>query len=354
MSPIKLQLAELDEVVASDVAEVEVLTPKLVERARATLAAGKRVPSTAKELALRLLVTMTPDLSTGGRHIASFEAEYCAIAPQVIALHVVFPAAYPAETPCRITAATSDSFRAGHAESFRTELQAFLEAFVGSPCLEAAIQYTLDNAAPFLQPLYCACFLDIAINGEEIGRLVVELSTQLTPKCTENFRALCTGEKGKCQGGAKRSSGAAMDLCFRGTSFARILSGQFAHGGDLSRGGNAGGDGGESIYGLEPWPDENFVLRHDRPFVLAMANGGPNTNGSQFFVTFKPAPSLDGKHTVFGVCRTSGDGWEVDQQESESERVLKAMEAVGTPSGKVKGDVAVTIVDCGQLAEPNT
>ena len=273
MSPIALQVAELDEVVAAGVAAVEVLTPKLVERVRATLSSGGRVPSGAKEIALRLRVAVEADLNAGGADITSMEESFAPRSPWVVELCITLPNDYPTERSCRITSAASDSFRDGAAEAFRAALGEYLEAFSGSPCVGAAVQYTADNAAPFLRPLYCACFLDVAIDGAAVGRLEVELSSRLAPKCTENFRAICTGEMGKCQGGAKRSSGAAMDLCYRGTSFARVLAGQFAHGGDLSRGGHAGGGGGESIYGVGPWPDEDFTLRHDRPFVLAMANG---------------------------------------------------------------------------------
>jgi cyclophilin family peptidyl-prolyl cis-trans isomerase len=114
----------------------------------------------------------------------------------------------------------------------------------------AAVAFACDNAAPLLKPLYCACFLDLAIDGEAAGRLVLELSTSITPKAAENFRAICTGEHGKCKGGAKRSSGVALDLCYRGTSVVRVIPGQFAHGGDLSRSGQYGGSQGESIYGV--------------------------------------------------------------------------------------------------------
>ena len=142
----------------------------------------------------------------------------------------------------------------------------------------------------------------------------------------------------------------ALDLCYRGTTFSRVLSGQFAHGGDLSRAGLYGGSGGESIYGIEPWPDENHILNFDRRWVVAMANGGPDTNGSQFFIGFKPLQQLDGKHVVFGVVR--GATAETGDRAEEVEELMDRIHSAGTPSGGTKAHV--TIADCGQLAEANT
>ena len=133
-------------------------------------------------------------------------------------------------------------------------------------------------------------FFDITIGGVAAGRIVMDLFAN-TPRTSENFRALCTGEKGTT------SSGKA--LHYKGCGFHRIIADFMAQGGDFTAG---NGTGGESIYGAK-FADENFKLRHDQPFLLSMANAGPNTNGSQFFITTVPTPHLDGKHCVFEIGR---------------------------------------------------
>mgnify|MGYP001066640585 FL=1 len=131
-------------------------------------------------------------------------------------------------------------------------------------------------------------FFDVSIAGEQAGRIVFELFSDVVPKTAENFRALCTGEKG-----LGRTTG--KPLHYRGCSFHRVIKKFMLQGGDFS---NHNGTGGESIYGGK-FADENLTLHHD-PFVLSMANSGPNSNGSQFFITTVPCPHLDGKHVVFG------------------------------------------------------
>ena len=163
-------------------------------------------------------------------------------------------------------------------------------------------------------------FFDINIGGTSAGRIVFELFADVTPRTAENFRALCTGEKGVGESGKA--------LHFKGSSFHRIIQQFMCQGGDFTRG---NGTGGESIYG-EKFKDENFQLKHDRPNLLSMANAGPNTNGSQFFITTVATPHLDGKHVVFG-------------QVVEGAAVVKKMEAAGSRSGTTSQPVV--IADCG-------
>ena len=165
-------------------------------------------------------------------------------------------------------------------------------------------------------------FFDVTIGGQNAGRVTIELFADKCPKTAENFRALCTGEKGVGKSGKP--------LHYKGSSFHRVISDFMAQGGDFTAG---NGTGGESIYGMK-FPDENFTAKHTRRGDLSMANAGPNTNGSQFFLTFIPCNWLDGKHTVFGTCV---DGMQV----------LDALESVGSSSGATRAPCV--IADCGQL-----
>ncbi|GMI98746.1 hypothetical protein HRI_003543900 [Hibiscus trionum] len=168
-------------------------------------------------------------------------------------------------------------------------------------------------------------FLDVSIGGDPVEKIVIELFADAVPKTAENFRALCTGEKG-----IGKSTG--KPLHYKGTFFHRIIKGFMAQGGDFSMG---NGTGGESIYGGK-FADENFKLAHDGPGFLSMANSGPSTNGSQFFITFKRQPHLDGKHVVFGKVIKGMD-------------VLKKIEQVGTGDGKPTQPVKIS--DCGEYSE---
>uniref|UniRef100_A0A2P2HWH0 Peptidyl-prolyl cis-trans isomerase n=2 Tax=Hirondellea gigas TaxID=1518452 RepID=A0A2P2HWH0_9CRUS len=158
-------------------------------------------------------------------------------------------------------------------------------------------------------------FFDVAFNGEAAGRVIFELRSDVVPRTAENFRALCTGEKG---------------FGFKGSKFHRIIPNFMCQGGDFTAG---DGTGGKSIYG-EKFADENFQLKHVVEGTLSMANAGPNTNGSQFFICTVKTSWLDGKHVVFGTVVEGMD-------------VVKSMENQGLENGSTKLDV--TIADCGQL-----
>jgi cyclophilin family peptidyl-prolyl cis-trans isomerase len=159
--------------------------------------------------------------------------------------------------------------------------------------------------------------MDVSIGGEPAGTIEFELFADVVPKTAENFRVLCTGEQ-------------AEDLSYAGSPFHRIIPEFMIQGGDFT---NGNGTGGKSIYG-EKFEDENFELKHTEAGLLSMANAGPNTNGSQFFITVAPTPWLDGRHVVFGKV-TSGM------------EVVEAMEAQGSRSGRTKEPVE--LVSCRQL-----
>jgi peptidylprolyl isomerase len=168
-------------------------------------------------------------------------------------------------------------------------------------------------------------YFDITIGDKPAGRIEMELFADTCPKTAENFRALCTGEKGNGKSGKP--------LNFKGSVFHRIIPGFMCQGGDFTRG---NGTGGESIYG-EKFADETFqgkAGKHFGPGTLSMANAGPNTNGSQFFICTADTSWLDGKHVVFGQVTNGYD-------------VVKAMEAVGSRSGATSKPVKIS--DCGKV-----
>ena len=170
--------------------------------------------------------------------------------------------------------------------------------------------------------LYARVFMDITIDDMDAGRVEIDLFND-TPKTSENFRALCTGEKGKSEKTGK-------PLHFKDCIFHRIIPGFMAQGGDFT---NHNGTGGESIYG-EKFADENFNHKHVGPGIMSMANAGPGTNGSQFFMCYNKFPHLDGKHVVFG-------------QISKGYETLGAMERFGSQTGKTSKHVKIK--DCGEL-----
>ncbi|ORX35355.1 peptidyl-prolyl cis-trans isomerase C, mitochondrial precursor (PPI-III) [Kockovaella imperatae] len=178
-------------------------------------------------------------------------------------------------------------------------------------------------ATPSDQP---NCFFEVNIGKEKAGKIVIKLYDEVVPKTAANFRALCTGKKVDGETLPK-------DFGYQGTSFHRVIPGFMIQGGDFERG---DGTGGQSIYGSK-FDDENFKRKHDKPGLLSSANAGPNTNGSQFFITTaEKCEWLDGKHVVFGEVMEGMD-------------VVQAIEKVGSKDGKVPSDKKPVVTKCGTV-----
>ncbi|KAK2890121.1 hypothetical protein Q8A73_018421 [Channa argus] len=176
--------------------------------------------------------------------------------------------------------------------------------------------------------------MDIEIAGEAVGRLLFELFSDICPKTSKNFEALCTGEQGLSQSG--------LTLCYKGCLFHRVVPNGWVQGGDISP--KRKGNGGESIYG-PTFEDESFAVSHWKRGTLGMANKGPHTNGSQFYITLQPTQWMDKTYVAFG-------------QVVEGFDILRRLEDATTcnerPNKKVPHDLSSRKCRASSSAAPTT